>query len=109
MVGRSAVTNAPGETVRLTGTVRVGYFDTGIGLNGSGNVCYLELPNDITVTGTQYGNMTSNKIILGDNFTSYQDKLVTITTFLSVSITASVKEAACSHIWANDVSVVRTF
>lgn len=109
VVGRSAVTNAPGETVRLTGTVRVGYFDTGIGLNGSGNVCYLELPNDITVTGTQYGNMTSNKIILGDNFTSYQDKLVTITTFLSVSITASVKEAACSHIWANDVSVVRTF
>ena len=109
VVGPNPSTHASGEMVRLTGTVRVGYFDTNTGPGGKGNVCYLELPDAITVTGTQYGNTSNNKIILGDNFTSYRDKVVTISASLSVRMTASIKEAACSHIWANNTQLIREF
>lgn len=109
VVGPNPVTHAPGETVRLTGTVRVGFFDSGFGDSGRGNVCYLELPSEITVTGTQYDEQHSNKIILGDDFASYQDKVVTISASLSVRVTQSIKESACSRIWAVAPQLVRVF
>lgn len=91
---------------QLTGTVCVDYFDSGI---DAGNVCYLQLPASITLTGTPYEDMTSRKVILPESFSSYRGQVVTISSRFSGNSTATIKEAEVSPIWAYNATVVRTF
>lgn len=93
----------------LTGTVRVAYFEVGPESYARGNVCYLELPRDVQITGFPNSNPKSNRIVLPSSFASYKDKVITISDQYTVEDAIVIKEAACSPIHAENPSVVRVF
>lgn len=93
---------------QLTGTVCVEYHSAGIPGGEGGNVCYLQLPKNVLLTGTQY-DFSENKVILPESLSSYKGQVVTISSHYSGRPTGSIKEAAVSSIWAYDATVVRTF
>lgn len=100
-------TSAP--TYTFTGTVRTKYV-SGTTPGMSGDVWYLELPNSIEVTGTQYAGVSSKNIILGKSYASYKDKVISISTRVGVESTASIPEAQVSEIHiSKGATVTRTF
>lgn len=103
------------EVVTLTGTVCAEMRPL---LDGSGAqvpVYYLQLPDEVTVEGTQYGPISSDRIIapiIGDQEVprDYIGKVVSLRTGLSVRVSGGIPEAGISMLWCNDeCELVRVF
>ena len=100
------------DIVTMTGVVDVqqGQENLGNGLQ-TVDVQMIHLPRKVTVTGTQYGEITYDIVILP----SYVDtsnlvgKTVQFNMRLNVRATASIASAKFSPILASDVTVVRVF
>ena len=102
-------TNASAPTATLTGTVRYEFSSAGPAAVNQGNVCYLELPSAVTLTGTQYGELTYAKVILPASFSQYAGQTITITSHYSARVTASIPEAPISPIYATDPTLDRVW
>lgn len=103
------------EVVTLTGTVCAVFRPA---LDGSGTqvpVYYLQLPREATVEGTQYGPMSSDKIIVPliggqDVPRDFIGKVVSVRTGLSVRVSGGIPEAGISMLWCNnECELVRVF
>ncbi|MEI3376541.1 MAG: zinc ribbon domain-containing protein [Coriobacteriales bacterium] len=95
------------RTAQLTGTVCVQYFE---GMTDSGDVVYLQLPSDVRIANVNAVDyVDTSRIILPSSFSAYRDKVITISAPYSVRKTASIKEAQCSLVWANNPKLVREF
>lgn len=97
---RSTPSSQDSDIVVLTGTVRK-TMGTQFTYGGSYPIYYLELPAEVTVTGTQYGPIANTRLILPKGYESYVGKTVSVRTGVSIRPTASIPEAAITMLWCN--------
>lgn len=97
---RSTPSSQNSDIVVLTGTVRK-TMGTQFTYGGSYPIYYLELPAEVTVTGTQYGPIANTRLILPKGYESYVGKTVSVRTGVSIRPTASIPEAAITMLWCN--------
>lgn len=96
------------QTAQLTGTVRRVYSE-GMIETEKGYVYYLELPSPVTFDGSQYGPQTTSKVISLFGFENHVDQVITISAYYSVRVTASIKEAPISTVYAVSPTIVRVW
>lgn len=92
------------QPVTLTGIVKM---KRGLnrGTNRYEDVYVLTLPESITVTGTQYGEVSGDMVILDSDYVGYAGKIVTINIRLGVCVTSSIASAEFSSIHGKEGSV----
>ena len=105
---RSVPDTQNSEVVTLTGTVRRTFADYYF-MGSPYPIYYLELPAEVTVTGTQYGSISKAKLILPDGFESYVGKTVSVRTQVSIRPTASIPEAQFTMLWCFNTTFQRVF
>ena len=105
---RSVPDTQNSEVVTLTGTVRRTFADYYF-MGSPYPIYYLELPAEVTVTGTQYGSISKDKLILPDGFESYVGKTVSVRTQVSIRPTASIPEAQFTMLWCFNTTFQRVF
>lgn len=105
---RSVPDTQNSEVVTLTGTVRRTFADYYF-MGSPYPIYYLELPAEVTVTGTQYGSISKDKLILPDGFESYVGKTVSVRTQASIRPTASIPEAQFTMLWCFNTAFQRVF
>ena len=105
---RSVPDSQNSEVVTLTGTVRRTFADYYF-MGSPYPIYYLELPAEVTVTGTQYGSISKDKLILPDGFESYVGKTVSVRTQVSIRPTASIPEAQFTMLWCFNTTFQRVF
>ena len=105
---RSVPDSQNSEVVTLTGTVRRTFADYYF-MGSPYPIYYLELPAEVTVTGTQYGSISKAKLILPDGFESYVGKTVSVRTQVSIRPTASIPEAQFTMLWCFNTIFQRVF
>lgn len=105
---RSVPDSQNSEVVTLTGTVRRTFADYYF-MGSPYPIYYLELPAEVTVTGTQYGSISKDKLILPDGYESYVGKTVSVRTQASIRPTASIPEAQFTMLWCFNTAFQRVF
>lgn len=85
------------EAVKLTGIVRM---KRGLnkGTQRYEDVYVLVLPGSIEVTGTQYGPVSGDMVILDSDYVAFAGKVVTLNMHLEVCVTSSLASAEYSSI-----------
>ncbi len=92
----------------ITGTIRV-HNDVSSITNKTETICVMELPNELTVDGTQYGSISSSNIIVNDKFAEYDGEVITLDAQFIVESSASYPEAKYTPIWASNETFVRDY
>ena len=92
----------------MTGVVRTGIYPNAA-TGSDEKVYWLELPQEVEVTGSKYGDVSGNKIIIGSDFAQYIDEVVSINMGFGIRSTANIAEAQVSVIWATNPELARDF
>ena len=107
-VVRSTPSSQVSSREGITGTIRV-HSDLSSLTNKKETICVMELPEKLTVDGTQYGSISSSNIIVNDKFAEYDGEVITIDAQFIVESSPSYPEAKYSPIWASNENFVRDY
>ena len=89
------------ERVNLTGIVREYHGVDEYHGNKPKTMYILVLPAEVSVVGTQYVGVSSNKIVLREGFSSSVGREITINTGITISPTVSRPEYKITMLWAS--------
>ena len=92
----------------ITGTIHV-HSDLSSITNEKETICVMELPEKLTVEGTQYGSISSSNVIVNDKYAKYDGEVITLDAQFVVESSASYPEAKYTPIWAINDNFVRDY